>query len=110
VGAVHICNLDTNFRDPHRWTFAGGVEVAVSGRLTYSDGFVCLVAAETGLGVACMPDFVAAASLREGRVVRLLAGQADTPLGIYAMTPSGRHPAAKVRVLVDALAAGLRGG
>jgi DNA-binding transcriptional LysR family regulator len=55
-----------------------------------------------------MPDFVPAASLREGRVVQVLAGQEDSPAGVYAMTPSGRHPAAKVRVLIETLAQGLR--
>jgi DNA-binding transcriptional LysR family regulator len=104
----HDCILDTNFRDPHRWPFAGGLDVTVSGRLTYSDASVCLVAAEAGLGIACMPDFVPAASLREGRVVQVLAGQEDSPAGIYAMTPSGRHPAAKVRVLIETLAQRLR--
>jgi DNA-binding transcriptional LysR family regulator len=24
----HDCILDTNFRDPHRWPFAGGMEVS----------------------------------------------------------------------------------
>ncbi|WP_210527345.1 LysR family transcriptional regulator [Rubellimicrobium arenae] len=106
----HDCILDTNFRDPHRWTFAGGVQVAVNGRLTFSDAAVCLAAAEAGLGIANLPDFVAAQSLRAGRVVPVLAGHEDSPMGIFAMTPSGRHPAAKVRVLVEALARGLRQG
>ena len=106
----HECVLDTNFRDPHRWQFAGGVQVAVAGRLIFSNATVCLAAAEAGLGVACMPDFVAHESLRAGRVERVLMGHEDTPLGIFAMTPSGRHPAAKVRVLVETLARGLRHG
>ncbi|TNC52984.1 LysR family transcriptional regulator [Rubellimicrobium rubrum] len=104
----HECVLDTNFRDPHRWHFAGGVQVAVAGRLTFSNAAVCLAAAEAGLGVACMPDFVAQESLRAGRVERVLMGHEDTPLGIFAMIPSGRHPAAKVRMLVEALVKGLR--
>ncbi|MCZ4093882.1 substrate binding domain-containing protein [Sinorhizobium psoraleae] len=104
----HDCILDTNFRDPHCWPFAGGLEVPVSGRLTYSDASVCLVAAEAGLGIACLPDFMAAASLNEGRVVQVLSDHVDSPSAVYAMTPSGRHPAAKVRVLIETLAQGLR--
>lgn len=104
----HDCILDTNFRDPRRWSFAGDVVVPVSGRLTFSDAHMCLVAAEAGLGVAYMPDFVAAESLRAGRVVRVLTDYAPLPLGVFAMTPSGRHLAAKTRVLIDWLARGLR--
>lgn len=106
----HDCIIDTNLRDPRRWTFAGEAQVAVSGRLAFSDATVCLAAAEAGLGVASMPDFVPAEALAAGRVVRVLPGQEGPPFGIYAMTPSGRHPAAKVRVLVEALARSLRNG
>lgn len=104
----HDCILDSNFRDPRRWNFAGGRTVAVSGRLTFSNATLCLAAAEAGLGIAYMPDFVAAEALRSGRVLRVLEGQEDEPLGIWAMTPTGRHTPAKVRALTDALLAGLR--
>ncbi|HVG47494.1 MAG TPA: LysR family transcriptional regulator [Rubellimicrobium sp.] len=105
---AHDCIKDTNLRDPHRWTFRDGRTVTVTGRLTFSNAGVCLSAAEAGLGVAYMPDFVAAESLRAGRVVQLLQGHEDAPIGIFALTPSGRHLAAKVRVLIDALVQGLR--
>ncbi|MBP1807360.1 LysR family transcriptional regulator [Rubellimicrobium aerolatum] len=108
--AGHDCVIDLNRRDPHRWTFAGGVAVAVRGRLTFSDPTACLLAAEAGLGVAAMPDFVATESLRAGRVLRLLEAHEDAPLPIHALMPSGRHMAAKVRVVVEALAQGLREG
>lgn len=106
--AQHDCILDTNFGDPYRWPFADGVEVRVSGRLIYSDASACLVAAEAGLGIAYLPDFVAAESLREGRVVQVLSDHENSPSAVYAMTPSGRHPAAKVRVLIETLAQSLR--
>lgn len=104
----HDCILDTNFPDPRRWRFAGGVSVPVTGRLTLSDATLCLAAAEAGLGIAYMPDFVAAEALRQGRVLRILAEHEDEALGVWAMTPSGRHLAAKVRALIDALLTGLR--
>ena len=103
----HDCILDTNFREPRRWPF-GTVTVPVSGRLTFSDATLCLLAAEAGLGIACMPDYVATDSLRAGRVVRVLEGHEGDPLGVFAMTPSGRHIPTKVRVLVEVLARGLR--
>ena len=105
--AAHDCIIDTNRRDPHRWTYSQG-PVQVSGRLIFSNASVCLTAAEAGLGVASLPDFVAVESLRAGRVVRLLEGHESEPLGIFAMTPSGRHLAAKVRLLIDALVHELR--
>jgi DNA-binding transcriptional LysR family regulator len=107
--SAHQCIIDTNFRDPHRWT-VGGETVAVSGRLSFSNAGACLAAAEAGLGIASMPDFVAIESLRAGRVVPVLEDFASEPLGIFALTPSGRHLAAKVRVLIDALARHLRTG
>lgn len=106
---AHECILDTNLRDPHRWSYVGG-PVPISGRLTFSNASVCLLAAEAGLGVAYLPDFVAAESLRTGRVVQLLEGDGAAPLGIFAMTPSGRHLPTKVRLLIDALVQGLRNG
>ena len=108
--AAQDCIIDTNFRDPHRWTFRGGVTVPVAGRLAFSDASLCLAAAEAGLGIAYMPDFVAAESLRMGRVLRVLGGHEGGPLPVHAVTPSGRHLAAKVRALIDALVSGLREG
>lgn len=106
--STHDCIIDTNFRDPHRWPFEGRL-IPVAGRLAFSNAGVCLTAAEAGLGVAYMPDFVAVEALQAGRVVRVLEPFEDQPLGIFALTPSGRHLAAKVRVLIDALAQGLKG-
>ncbi len=106
--ARHDCILDTNFREPRRWRFGGGVTVPVAGRLTFSDAGLCLAAAEAGMGIAYMPDFVAAEALRHGRVRRLLEDQEAEVLGVWAMTPSGRHLPAKVRALIDVLVAGLR--
>ncbi len=103
----HDCIIDTNFRDPTLWRFrAQGAPVAVSvtGRLRFSNAEACLTAAEAGLGIAHVPEFVAEASLRAGRVVRLLPEAGDAPYGVLALYPPGRHLAAKVRVLVDFLA------
>jgi DNA-binding transcriptional LysR family regulator len=105
----HDCILDSNRREPRRWEFTTGT-VTVSGRLTFSDPQLCVAAAEAGLGIACGPDFVAAKGLEAGRLVRLLVGQEPPPLPVLALTPSGRHLAAKTRALVDALAQGLREG
>lgn len=109
--AGHHCIIDTNFRDPWHWRFrAGGqtIAVPVHGRLRYSNAEACLRAAEAGLGLALVPDFVAAPALAAGRLRALLADRGDEPLGVFALYPPGRHLAAKVRVLIDHLAAHFR--
>lgn len=101
---AHECIIDTNFRAPGHWSFAEGQRIVVRGRLAFSNAAVCVGAAEAGLGIALSPDFVAGESLRAGRVQRLLTDFDPGPIGVYALYPSGRHLAAKVRVLVDFLA------
>lgn len=104
----HTCIIDTNFRDPLIWRFqAEGrpLSVPLTGRLRYSNAEACLQAAEAGLGIAHVPDFVAGPSLAAGRTRALLPSFAEAPGGIFALYPPGRHLAAKVRVLVDFLAA-----
>lgn len=105
---THLCIIDTNFRDPHHWPFRGGVRVPVAGRLAFSNASACLAAAEAGLGIACLPDFVTEASLAAGRVQAVLTDHLDAPLGVFVLYPGGRHLPAKVRVLVDFMASALR--
>ena len=109
----HLCIQDSNFRDPGLWRFAEGGQdftVPVTGRLRYSNAEACLNAAELGLGLANVPDFVCAQALASGRVRRILRPFEVAPGGIWAIYPPGRHLAAKVRVLVDFLAERFRGG
>jgi DNA-binding transcriptional LysR family regulator len=106
------CIIDTNFRDPGRWPFrqdGRSVTVPVRGRLHYSNAEACLGAAEAGLGLACVPSFVAADALRAGRVRQVLPAFEAEPYGVHALYPHSRHLAAKVRVLVDFLAERYRG-
>jgi DNA-binding transcriptional LysR family regulator len=106
------CIIDTNFRDPGRWSFddAGTQRtVPVSGRIRYSNAEACLRAAEDGLGLACVPAFVAGEAIRSGRVRRLLTAYETEPFGVHALYPHSRHLAAKVRVLVDFLVDRYRG-
>jgi DNA-binding transcriptional LysR family regulator len=106
--ALHHCIIDTNFRDPSRWPFRdqerGERTVAVSGRIRYSNAEACLRAAEAGLGLACVPAFVAGDAIRSGQVKRLLQAFETDPYGVHALYPHSRHLAAKVRLLVDFLA------
>lgn len=107
------CIIDTNFAEPGRWPFrdAGGDPrgVAVGGRIRYSNAEACLNAAEAGLGLACVPAFIAGAALREGRMRRVLQSFESAPYAVHALYPHSRHLAAKVRVLVDFMVERYRG-
>lgn len=105
--ARHNCIIDTNFGDPNKWPFkaaTGETEVArVAGRIRFSNAEACLIAAEAGLGLACVPGFVAGGAIRSGRVIRVLQPFETAPYDVYVLYPHNRHLAAKVRLLVDAL-------
>ncbi|KPQ05556.1 MAG: transcriptional regulator, LysR family [Rhodobacteraceae bacterium HLUCCA12] len=106
------CIIDTNYRDPGRWPFrheGAQITVPVRGRLRYSNAQACLSAAEAGLGLACVPAFVAGDALRAGRVRQVLRAHEPVPFGVHAVYPHSRHLAARVRVLVDFLAERFRG-
>jgi DNA-binding transcriptional LysR family regulator len=106
------CIIDTNFREPGRWPFQQDghpVAIPVRGRLRFSNAGACLSAAEAGLGLACVPSFVAACALRAGRVTQVLQRFEAEPFGVHVLYPHSRHLAAKVRVLVDFLAERYRG-
>lgn len=105
----HSClSIGEQERDCH-WRFSRGidsVEVAVSGRYTVNHSEMRLAAVEAGLGVGCVPDFVARDALAAGRVVRLLPDwsfDSNYQGMAYLLYPGSRYTAPKVRVLIDHL-------
>jgi DNA-binding transcriptional LysR family regulator len=60
-------------------------------------------AAIKGRGVALLPTFIAAASLRDGALQRFLDDYKAPPLALYALYPPTRHLAVKVRLFIDFL-------
>lgn len=62
-------------------------------------------AALSGLGIANVTALMAREELAAGRLIRLLPDYCLEPLKAYAVFPSGPHPSAKVRALVDHLVA-----
>ncbi len=107
------CIVDTNFRDPGHWPFRGAdgdaASAPVHGRIRYSNAEACLRAAEAGLGLACVPSFIAGEAVRTGRMRRVLQSFEAEPYAVHALYPHSRHLAAKVRVLVDFLVDRYRG-
>ncbi|WP_198088131.1 LysR family transcriptional regulator [Variovorax sp. E3] len=56
-----------------------------------------------GLGIACMPDFLARDMLADGRLLTVLEEPLSTSGQFRALWPSSRHLSPKVRVFVDHL-------
>lgn len=91
----------------------GTVDVLVSGRYAVNHSEMRLAAIETGLGVGCVPDFVAQDALQAGRVVRLLPEWrvASHYQGTaYLLFPASQHMPPKLRALIDHLVAELAAG
>lgn len=110
----HACIVDTNFRDLTNWRFLAPdrrqtLVVAVEGTMLFSNGEACVAAAEAGLGIARVPDFVARDGLLGNRLRRLLPNWEERAFDVQALFPPARHLAASVRALVDHLAAELGG-
>ncbi|KRB50126.1 LysR family transcriptional regulator [Rhizobium sp. Root708] len=57
----------------------------------------------SGLGIGCMPDFLARGPVAEGRLRTILDDHIDGPGQFHMIWPSNRHLSPKVRVLVDFL-------
>ena len=90
-----------------RWIFGreGATIVPVAGNLRANNGDALLGAALASQGIIYQPTFLVGDSLRDGSLVRVLAEHEIPELGIYAVLPSGRQAPAKVRVVIDFLAA-----
>ncbi|MBB3411790.1 DNA-binding transcriptional LysR family regulator [Rhizobium sp. BK316] len=57
----------------------------------------------SGMGIGCMPDFLARDPLADGRLRTVLDAHIDAPAQFHLLWPSNRHLSPKVRVLVDFL-------
>lgn len=101
------CLIDTNNRDHGTWRFrepnGEAINMAVKSRLEVNSPLAIMRAAELGLGIAILPDFVARTPIKEGRLVPLLQEFLTNNSGIYAIYPERRYLPAKVRTLVDYL-------
>jgi len=81
------------------------VELQPTPRLRLDDGEAMVDAALTGLGLAQVPDYMAAAALADGRLVELLPAHRPPAVPIHAVMPANRLLPARVRVVLDALTA-----
>ena len=107
--AAHRC-LAWQSRDQPKiqWAFvspAGVPETVVVEPALCGDSFVVRQWAVRGHGVAYKASVDVAADVRAGRLVRLLEDYEGEAVPISAVMPSGRHVPARVRAMVDHLAA-----
>ncbi len=107
--ARHDCLAYTLASMPQTWTFSQrdgtprAAELAVRHRA--NSGRMLATMAVAGMGIAVEPDFIVAPDIRAGRLVRVLDEFEPPRSPIAAVYPSRRHLSAKVRSLVDFLAA-----
>lgn len=106
VGYRYASTADEwHFSDTH-----GAVHsVRVSCRLHANNGDTARAAALAGQGIILQPSFLVGEDLRAGRLVPLLPGFYLPDTDVLAVYPSRRHLNAKVRVMIDFLAAELGG-
>ncbi|OJG01396.1 LysR family transcriptional regulator [Pararhizobium antarcticum] len=106
------CVIDTNGRSYSNWRFiekdGTGFSVPVTGPMEVNSPLASIRAAESGLGVSAVPEFIARPKIASGVLVSLLEDYLPRDRGIYAIYPHRRYLPAKVRTLVDFLHAWFR--
>ncbi|WP_233858669.1 LysR family transcriptional regulator [Paraburkholderia sp. HD33-4] len=108
--ARHACMYLGETVDDNRWHFRRGSEsqsVEVKGRYIANDTSARLDAALHGLGIANLPDFVAAQAISGGDIVRVLSDwefEARPYMGpVWLLYPPNRFLPSRSRALIDYL-------
>jgi DNA-binding transcriptional LysR family regulator len=86
------------------WSFVNGneaVEVIVSGPLIANDMPTMLGAAVEGLGLAQVPEPIAAGAVKAGKLVRVLEPFAPMAPGVFLYYPSRHQMMPKLRAFID---------
>ena len=106
----HVCLRYARMRTREEWDLAGAdgepLAVSVDGPLALGSGLLLRAAALAGLGIVILPESEIAVELADGRLVTLLPGALrNAELGVHAVHGFGARPPARVRALIDHLAA-----
>ncbi len=90
-----------------KWDFASAngkkITVPLSATMNSHDGAFLIEAAEQGLGIVRVPDFLVKPSLDSGRLVQLLEKYELKPQGIFIVYPTSRYLPYRTRKLMDYL-------
>jgi len=82
----------------------GDAGAALDTVMTCNNMEALLAAAIGGMGVAWMPDFLAAEALADGRLQELLPDHPRQPGQFSLLWPGNRQPSARLRVFIDFMA------
>jgi DNA-binding transcriptional LysR family regulator len=81
----------------------GGEQIDIRGRhvIAIDDGDAYLAAGLAGLGVICVPDYMAAAPAARGELVQLFDDWRIESMPMHVMFPPTRHVSQRLRVFID---------
>ena len=108
--ARHDCIVQHRLFGRESWRFTHDqtvTSVNVPGKLWINSAPGILAAAVAGLGIALATGVMAGEELRTGQLTQLLERYRLDPAEVHAVFPAGPRPSAKVRAIVDHLAAAL---
>ncbi|EON91381.1 LysR family transcriptional regulator [Marinobacter lipolyticus SM19] len=103
----------SNLATRHDWQFEGphgAVSVRIRPWLNTNNGDTCRAVALSHQGIILQPDFLVGADLATGSLVEVMPEYRSMELGIYAIYPTRKFVAPKVRALVDFLSDKFSGG
>jgi DNA-binding transcriptional LysR family regulator len=107
--AQHTCIDYAHVRTGDWWQFEGEVDggrsvsVLMRARIVANNFEAMRDMAIAGLGLVLLPEFVAAAPLREGTLISALPHATPRPYTISVVYPYTRHVSGKVRRFIDHL-------
>jgi DNA-binding transcriptional LysR family regulator len=108
--AHHDCNIQHGVFGRESWRFTHNqtvTSVDVPARLWINSAPGVLAATVAGSGIALATRVMAGEELRTGQLTQLLEPYRLDQAEVYAVFPAGPRPSAKVRAIVDHLAAWL---
>lgn len=79
------------------------VAIEPASRLRFDSAEALCAAAVAGLGIAQLPEFLTDHLLADGRLKRVLEANEPEPLPIFAVYPTRKHLASRVRSFIDSL-------
>jgi DNA-binding transcriptional LysR family regulator len=104
----HRCLFYSLRAIPGEWCFVGPegeVALRISGRFRSNSGNMLYAAMLAGAGIGLAPTFIVGRDLAEGRLIVLMPEYQPVESELSAIYPPGKSPSAKVRTLIDFLAA-----
>ncbi|MCF6250290.1 MAG: LysR family transcriptional regulator [Methylococcaceae bacterium] len=102
----HSCLVNWAIPPRDRWKFRGILgdrEVKVSGRMQANVAEPIRMAADNGLGMVMLPEYIVGKDIEKGKLRIVLEQYSISPLEIHAVYPHRKYLSAKVRDFLDFL-------